>query len=667
MADESTKVVLDLDNSQFVEKMKEALGLKNDFLSTENFGELAEKLGEIGAVAGVVTAGIIAVKGAIDLAMEAEKIRQVNSSFAALASSVGLSSEKLKEQLIEASKGLVSETDLLQAANGAIVKMGENANRLPEIMELARKATVVFGGELTDNFNQLSTALASGNVRMLKHYGIVVDATKAQDEYAAKLGISREYLDDTGKRLAVMNAALEQGKTKFANINEETLKTTNNVHKIGVAFTELKEIAVLAWDKVAGPWVSKMVEGVAKSVHSLVLSFKSVFAEGEEQEKAKKELLEQQIEKNKEQLEIAKKVNDPALIKTTEDALKKQQEELDQLNAKEKVRTEEKKKQNDEQQKAVALSEAEQQKKSGVDTEKVIKERQKLASELSKINKQVTDEQLKSESDITKFDEEQAAKKVAIEKAAQEQIKRVRKEAKDAGLQNDKQVAEITSGIEKKAQLDIQQVDRQTDQERLRILKNYETVNKNTNKGIVAGWDYMGEKSKQDFHNMAKFGEQSFNVIGQNATKAFENLGKGSQNAAEALKGFMFGAIGQIAEQQGEAMLLMGLWPPNPVAIAAGGALIALGAALQSAGGGGGGSTVSGGGGGGGSVSATSASATAPGGAQPTPQAAPPAKHISVNIAGHYMETDQTRTALMDIIRQAGDMTDFNLKQIGQP
>ncbi len=112
--------------------------------------------------------------------------------------------------------------------------------------------------------------------------------------------------------------------------------------------------------------------------------------------------------------------------------------------------------------------------------------------------------------------------------------------------------------------------------------------------------------------------------------------------------------------------LLAGIWPPNPIELAEGAALIALGGALKSVGSSSGSSapsapSVSGGGGGG-----VSAVAAAQQSATPNPVATPQ-KSVSINIQGSLYETDQTRQRLMAMIREAGDFTDFNLKQVGQP
>jgi len=658
MADDITKVVLDLDNSEFVSKLKESLGLMDKFGSGENLKSLVETLTTAGEILGVVAAAGLAVKAAVDFTTEAEKINQINNSFMALAKSVGLSGTELKEKLLTATKGLIDDTDLLEAANKAIIMMGDNANRIPEIMELARKATVVFGGSITENFNNLSMALQNGNTRMLRHYGLVVDSTKAQDAYAKSLGVSRDYLDDAGKRLAVMNAALEAGEEKFKNIDENSLQATNGLKRISNAMHDIGEVALHVWDVVFGPAVKAGINALADIFGKIATQAKSWFGTQAQQLEANHELLEQ----HKKSLEsiITYYEAHPAL--GMGEAAAKARKELEEVN-------QQLAKNNSETEKKIALEKqsADAQKGGGsVDTEKLLRDRQKFEEELAKLHKARIDSDLKAETDADTAEMMVHQQSTAIQAQADAQWAQKRKQMIDLGLTDSQQMEKARVDIYQKANNQILENERKVNQERLNALKNLELANQNSVKGITAAFKSEGEAAKQNFNNMSKFGHTAFNAIGSNAKDAFVALGNGSKNAADALRGFFFGAIGDIAEQQGEIMLLMGLWPPNPVAIAAGGALIALGAALKSMGTGSSGG-VSAGGGGGASASAADTSSTIDSSAQTTAATQAAKKTVSINIQGNYFETDQTRTRLMDIIRQSGDQTDFQLKQIGQP
>lgn len=662
MADDSkTSVILDLDNSEFVEKLKESLGLLGQFGRGEGLDGLLESLKAIGEISGIIGAGFLAVKTAIDLTTEAEKIKQVEKSFDALADSVGLAGDALKNKLVAAAHGLVSETELLEAGNQAIVKMGENANKIPEIMELARKATVLTGGDLISNFNQLTSAISAGNVKMLRHYGIIIDATKAQDEYARSQGYSRDYLDDTGKRLAVMNAALEQGRQKFANIDESSLKATNSLKSIGVTFKELGEISALIWDKVAGSWVSDKLQNIAEWMGYIKHSIESTWKVGNDLSKEHAEYLQNNINELKLAIPLWEKTGNAIEVAEKKKQLAGMEAELAKINDRNREAIEVEKKKAAEAQKAEA---AEGGKKKGIDYVKVEKDREKFNNDLIKL----TQARVQSESKIigTEAEAEELSRQEIIKirtKQAQD-IENLDKQFLQKGVITKAQFQKAADEIHKKANADVQKADMQLDQQRIQALKNYEAQNKNTAAGITAAWHTQSRQAEMNFKDMSKLGNQTFNTLKTNSVSAFEAIGNGSKSAGDAMKGFFFGSIGDTAIAQGTEMLMSGVWPPNPIAIAGGGALIAFGAALKSQGTSSGSSVPSASGGSGGSPSV---STTADQTQQPTPSPTTPGQTVQINFAGHYFDSDNTRQRLVQMIQDASNATDFQFKTIGQP
>lgn len=663
--DNKTTVVLDLDNKEFVKKLKESLGLLGQIGETESVSNLSGMFMKVGAVAGVAAAAVLAVKAALDLAMEAEHVKQVNNSFEALAKSAGLAGDAIKSELMTAVKGLADDTDVLEAANKAIVAMGGNATHLGETMEIARKATALFGGDMLQNFETLNTALASGNTRALRSMGIIVDQDKAYKDYAKSIGVSVKYLDDAGKKQAILNAVLEQGKKKFADVDETTLQTTNNVKKMGVELKNLAETAVMAWDKIAGPTVAKATSNVAESLHNIGVRFKSMFAEGEEKRAATREALEIDLKRYQNILASLEKSNaktwNPEELKVyqrnverTEAALQKmnEQDEKSMQLAMKKSQVE-----SDPNKKADGAGGA----KSGIDYEKLKEDRKKFERELEQIRLK------RIESDLEfAGTEEQATlafneRKLAMETEAQLQIEQIKKQASDLGLLNHADTTAAIANVNQNLQNQLLDNERALQDARINALNNYQNRATTAADGISAAFKKGSEQSKQDLTNWGKTGGMMFDSVKNRSVSAFKAMGDGSKSASQAMKGFMFGAIGDTATAKGTEMLLSGIWPPNPIAIAGGGALIALGSALSAQGEGGGGGVPTGGGGGGGAGGSGDALADA----KPEPQQQE-RKAVSVNIHGNLYETDQTRTRLMDMIREAGDFTDFNISKIGQ-
>jgi hypothetical protein len=175
-------------------------------------------------------------KTAFEFVLEGEKIKSINAQFDLLAQSSGLAGQAIKSQLESAAGGLADTTDLLKAASEGFVQFGENAKRLPETLALARQVGAVFGGDLVSNFERLNQAIASGSQKALKAVGIYLDTDKVLKDYSRSLGISVDLLSQEERQQAILNATLEQGKKKYAEV-DLTLNQT------GDAFVRLKNAA----------------------------------------------------------------------------------------------------------------------------------------------------------------------------------------------------------------------------------------------------------------------------------------------------------------------------------------------------------------------------------------------------------------------------------------
>lgn len=669
MATETTKVVLDLDNKEFVSKLQSSIGLLGRLGDGESLSGLVSAFTRIGGVVAIATAAFYALKTAVDLTQEAEHINQINKSFEALAESAGLAADVIKNELVTAADGLADDTDILQSANKAIIAMGENASRIPEVMQIARKATVAFGGELLDNFEKINSALASGNVRMLRQYGIIIDVNKAQKDYAKSLGIGVQYLDEAGKKQAVLNAALSAAQDKFKNVDTSSLKTTENLQRISVSLSQIKETATLAWNALAGPTVSKIVEEFAKGVNHASMKMKEAFGSGTEKAEAHKEIVKENIKKYEELVAFHEKHGIQFFIDRANNLLREQQNELAKIEAQEEraLQLEMKKAQAKGENKTVAAAP-----NGHVDTEKIKADKLKFENDLLQISKDRLDAEENYATDIEQFKFIREQEELRVKEEHELRIQEINKRAKDLGVQDTQEHAYAILEINRHMELEIAQIKMKARDDEIQSLKNLEKQNEGVAAGFTAAWKRNGAEAGASFNNFSQLGDRSFKAVKSSAVNAFQAIGDGSKGAGDAMKGFMFGALGDIATAEGELLLASGMGhtamgsPGGPVEIAAGGALIALGSALKSmgnssgssapsaSGGGGGGGEVGGPGGGSGSSSA------------PEPQEAQK-RTATINIHGNFFETDQTRTRLMEMIRESGDFTDFNLLQIGQP
>jgi len=181
-----------------------------------------------------------------------------------------------------------------------------------------------------------------------------------------------------------------------------------------------------------------------------------------------------------------------------------------------------------------------------------------------------------------------------------------------------------------------------------------------SNTKLSTGMKAASAQAAKEWGGMGKVGERAFKTLSNRAADAFIAMGEGSQDAGEAMRGFMLGSIADIAEAEGRMLLASVL--VNPAHGAAGAALLVLAGILRSQakssksiGGGGEG-------GGGGSIEPSAASSL-----EEKPDQAEKLQRKAVNIQfmGDYLETQETQTRLLDILRQGSDATDFRYNKIG--
>jgi hypothetical protein len=245
------------------------------------------------AIAGVAAAGY-GLKKAFDFAMEGEAIAKIGNQFDFLAERAGIAGASLRAALKGSSGGTIDDTDLMQAANRAMIELGAHASKLPQILELARQSAAIFGGEAVDKFELINQAIASGNTRALRQAGLFIDGDKAIKDYARSLGVSADMLTQAGKQQAVLNAVLEKGKTAFEGIKVES-STTDSVKRLGVAFNDLKESLKVMFADFSGSAFKGWVDSITSSLGSLSDSITARFGKGADQAAAKTRKLSEEI------------------------------------------------------------------------------------------------------------------------------------------------------------------------------------------------------------------------------------------------------------------------------------------------------------------------------------------------------------------------------------
>lgn len=593
-------------------------------------GEALHKLGE-------------AAEWIFDKILDAEKINGINFQFEQLTKNAGLSSEKLREGFEQASKGMVPMAEIINAANKAILGMGVSAEKLPELFEMARKSAAISGHDTIEVFNSLARSIGTGTTRLLRQEGIYLNQKKIMEQYAESVGASNRELSEQEKHQAVLNALLEFGNNKLASTPGDLKQVTVAWKQFSTAITELGEVFSSVVSRLIGPTMARIIDvakGMASSLSGLVTA-----AFGTEIQKAAQntKTLELQLGKLNRQADYFKSIISkdirPEAIEGARRSLEFTNKLIDETTKKlanfRKVAG------------GSGLGGSK-----GKDEEKdklIAEEHKKSLNEMAKQDKAYADMKLgldkQTANDYEKTQKtESDAKKASVMRAKiiDQEYLLDKKKINDLGLSDHKKTDDLLLSADKKKKAAL-----------LASEKKYQADVKKL------------EKSTFDYKAAA---QQAFS---SNYISSIQDMVSGQKDGSEAIKGFFLGALGDMATQQGAFMVLdsFSTFPAVKVPeLAAGGGLIALGAALGGMAGGSSGATAISSSGGYSSPDFTEKSLAPPTTAAPESLAAnaAPRSSVTIAVAGNYFETEETKRRLAEIIREHQDATDFTFKQIGQ-
>jgi hypothetical protein len=654
MATEKEVLKLDLDAAEFLEAAKGALEAIQKIGESRNLTGLVEGLTMIGKTLAIITVAVGAFKTALAAVEEAENIERINKQFDLLASNAGVAGNTIREKLVGAAGGLADDTEIIQAANRAVIALGQNADKLPEIMELARKATAVVGGELTSTFETMSSAIAAGNARILRQYGIVVDMEKAQAKYAMAIGITVGQLTEQQKKEALLNEVLSKRETAFKGVEEASGSVTVLIKKIGVEIGQSLEAIGLWVNKIIGPTFRSIFGALKDNITGIRLFLESRLGDASKKAEADLEILRRKQASIGEEIEktIAQEKRWGAGPVTTAkiERLRESYEALGkQIEA-----AEEHKKSFEAEGPAAARPKDDTLERQAI--ELLAKERE-TQSKILEIREQTAMSEVEV-ADIV------AQRKLAIQQQLQAQIDELKVKAAKGEVAD---IAGQEALLREQAAAKIMQVNDQLAANQEAALNRQQKANTT----FYSGWKNQSAQASvalsKDQMNWAKAGAFANETLTKTMAAGFINISKGSKEALKAMKQQFFLLIADKAQAEGMLHLAAGLL--NPVEFGVGGALLALsglirgfaGGDLGSAGGGGAPS----GGGMGGAMGAEPPPITSAAPELPA-DAGKPQKTVTIAIQGNYFETEATKRTLMEMIRAETDATEFRYVQIPQ-
>lgn len=194
----------------------------------------------IGSFIGNIGANAVQAIGQkfVEAASNGAKFSALSDSFERLTRSIGQSGDAMLSMTRSATKGLITDLDIMQSSNKAIllglpVTSGEMSKLAQTAVTLGR----AMGQDATKSLDDLITALGRSSPMILDNLGLTVKLGEANDAYAQKLGKTSSQLTDAEKKMAFYEAAMSAASKKLDELGDIQLGVIDQLGRLGTSLS----------------------------------------------------------------------------------------------------------------------------------------------------------------------------------------------------------------------------------------------------------------------------------------------------------------------------------------------------------------------------------------------------------------------------------------------
>lgn len=202
-----------------------------------SYFRLGEQIREVEHTAMGLVATFTAVMAGFEGAEKAAKLDLLSSSLETMAKKSGADFSAMMSEIDKKTNGVLSQAEKLSG----IMRLnltGVGFGQIPEIMEFAEKRSKLVGKSFEETLNAIEMA-AMGGKKALRSLLIPIDVDRAVEEYAKKIGVLKEELSEAGKKHAIFNVMLEEGKRQQLDVNEEAGHQVDTFEKLKSSVSDM--------------------------------------------------------------------------------------------------------------------------------------------------------------------------------------------------------------------------------------------------------------------------------------------------------------------------------------------------------------------------------------------------------------------------------------------
>jgi len=221
----------------------------------------------IGSVA--VKAVNALVSETIELVKRGAELAPVVQSFDALARSVGETSDAMLQAGRVGTKGLLTDMELMTAANKAInLGLPVTAKEFGTLTSAAVTLGRAMKQDAAKSVSDLVEGLGKGSPEVLNNLGIIVRAEDAYKSYAVSIGKSADELTAAERQTATYTAAMAAAEEKVQSLGGIHLTAADNVMRMKNQFTNLTDALSVAI--IQSPALNEVFRTLADAIEGSV-------------------------------------------------------------------------------------------------------------------------------------------------------------------------------------------------------------------------------------------------------------------------------------------------------------------------------------------------------------------------------------------------------------
>lgn len=219
--------------------------------STRSFGQQVRSASlEIGTAAATIAGPVMLAIEAFSAMQDAAQFRGMAQATRNMANSFGVDMAKLSSALDKAANGTLDAQTKFRMMNEAMLAGGADvAEKLPQLVEIARAAAVASGADFETVFQKLLLGIARGSAKLIDDARIYLRVGGVVEQYAKSMGIATEEVDEQTRKQLVLNAVLEDGARVVAAVGKDALAQTDSFKQMNVAagafMTTMKQLPTI--------------------------------------------------------------------------------------------------------------------------------------------------------------------------------------------------------------------------------------------------------------------------------------------------------------------------------------------------------------------------------------------------------------------------------------